>query len=140
MKRVVIIALSFLCAIVCSCKKEPQDLLIGDWEVSITVQYEANIGGGITVEPVDGGTWYYTFGENGRGRMVDATDATRRYNFTYEYDGLFNEVLFRRENESKDSVLEIDVLTKDSFVFRNNNVSAFGILTGVATYNGKRIK
>ena len=143
MKRVIIIVLSFLCAIVCSCKKEPQDLLIGSWEVSISVQYDISIGGANANTTTDGGTWYYTFEEGGHGRMVDVNDVTRRYEYTYQYDDLFNSILLRRENASKDTVLEIDVLTKETFVFHSSDVSTYGsIYTGkaVATYNGKKIK
>ena len=143
MKRVIICLFSLLCIAVCSCKKEPQDLLIGNWEVSISIQYEASIGGTSAHSTADGGTWYYTFEENGHGRMVDVNDITRRYEFTYQYDGLFNSILLRRENTSKDSVLEIDILTKESFVFHSSDVATLGSLytgTSVATYNGKKIK
>ena len=74
--------------------------------------------------------------------IVDVDDMTNRYEFTYLYDNLFNAILLRMENESKDTVIEIDSLTKDSFVFHSTTVISFGGLTttGVSTYKGKRIK
>ena len=142
MKRVIIL-ISVICAFVSSCQKSPQNILVGSWEVSISVQYEATIGGATSTSTVDGGVWYYTFEENGHGRMVDVNDVTVRYEFTYQYDELFNAILLKRSNSQKETVMEVDVLTKNSFVLHSSDTATLGgIASGktVATYRGTKIK
>ena len=143
MKRVIIIVLSFLCAIVCSCKKEPQDLLIGDWEVSISTEYDATVNGTNMNKTIDGGIWYYSFEENGQGRRVMKDDISSRFEFSYQYDRLFNSIICKFEKPASETIMEIEVLTKDSFVFHSESEATLGsiyTLKGISTFVGKRIK
>ena len=139
MKKVIITALSFLCVIVCSCKKEPQDLLLGEWKVLETIEEDVNINGVLNHHTVKQ-NWYYTFGENGRGRIVSVDDSSRRYDITYVYDKGFNSILYTFGNSNGE--WEIIVLTKNRFVFRSESTqSAAGIITLkiVATSEGEKI-
>ena len=139
MKRVIITALSFLSVIVCSCKKEPQDLLLGEWKVLVTIEEELNISGMLS-HHTDKQNWYYTFGENGRGRAVSVDDSSQRYDFTYVYDKGFNSILYTMGKSNGE--WEIIVLTKDRFVFRSESTqSAGGVITlkTVATSEGEKI-
>ena len=139
MKRVIITALSFLCVIVCSCKKEPKDLLLGEWKVLVTIEEEANVSG-VHGHRTEIQNWYYTFGEKGRGRAVSVDDSSQRYDFTYVYDKGFNSILYTMGKSNGE--WEIIVLTKDRFVFRSESTqSAGGIITLkiVATSEGKKI-
>lgn len=144
MKRVVIITLSFLCAIVCSCKKEPQKLLEGVWEVSVEVTYKADIGETTTEKTFDGGVWYYTFYKEGNGKRVKTDDVDDSYQFTYLYHEEDNTIDFITNGIS--SAWVVDVLTNNSFFCHSSNASSSTILglpvsgSIQTTYSGKKVK
>ena len=145
MKKVFILVVSILCVLVCSCSKysSPTNLLIGSWEVAVSIQYEAIIAGSSGTSTLDGGVWYYTFEEDGQGRAIDVNDASIRFVFSYQYDDVMNSILLKKVNEETDTVMEIESLTKDSFILHSEmsaSIGDLGSMTSKATYKGTRIK
>lgn len=107
MRRITLI-LSLLGMLVCSCKKDdPQLLLIGTWEATASVSSHNNPACAQEVKGI-----VFTFGENGKGSfsIADVID------FTYQYIKESNTI---RLQGGLDTILYIDSLKKDSFVFHS---------------------
>lgn len=107
MRRITLI-LSLLGMLVCSCKKDdPQLLLIGTWEATASVSSHNNPASAQEVKGI-----VFTFGENGKGSfsIADVID------FTYQYIKESNMI---RLQGGLDTILYIDSLKKDSFVFHS---------------------
>ena len=144
MKRVIIFVLSILCITISSCKKEPQDLLIGVWEVSVKTTIKATVGGKTAETTVDEGIWYYTFYKEGNGKRVKEDDVDSSSKFTYKYHEEDNTIDY--EINGNPYVWEVDVLTNDTFFFHASSTSS-SIILGVSatsssqsTYSGKKVK
>ena len=137
MKRVVIIALSFLCAIVCSCNKnEPQNLLKGTWEVSVILRWE--------MASFRDGVWHFTFGKGGKGEIVNVKDLDKSFVFKYKYHEGNNTITY--ELNGNPYVWEVDELTNYTFRFHSSNNVTEDLL-GYATrddmeviFDGKKIE
>ena len=114
MKKSIIFVLSLLCIILCSCKKEPKDLLLGTWEVSVTMTTSSSVSAPSTH---DGGVWFFSFDERGRGRMVQSDDTSIKYDFTYKYDKGLNSILYTLSDSNEELEWEVIILTRDRFVF-----------------------
>ena len=108
MKKGIILILSLLGVLVCSCKKDdPQLLLIGTWEATASVSSHNNPASAQEVKGI-----VFTFGEKGKGTftIADVID------FTYQYN---KESKTIRLQGGIDNTLYIDSLKEDSFVFRS---------------------
>ena len=144
MKRVIIFVLSILCITISSCKKEPQELLTGVWEVSVEMTYKAAIGENTTKKTYDGGVWYYTFYKEGNGKRVNTDNVDDSFQFTYLYHEEDNTIDFVTNGVS--SVWEVDVLTNNSFFCHSSSASSSTILglpvsgSIQTTYSGKKVK
>ena len=110
MKKSLILILSLLCLTVCSCQKEdnPQDMLIGTWDVTATITAQ---GGGSQ----ESKGWSITFREDGTGTVVAADPLE----FTYQYISENNTI--RYTMEGIDSIMYVDSLTKDSFIIHTTD-------------------
>ena len=136
MKRINALILSLLCVLLYSCQKDPQDLLVGVWEVSSKTTEE---------NPV----LYYKFEESGLGKiitldtLVDPQDDGFTYVglqdvddlfFTYVYDKEKNTIVFESWEKKRKTSWIVDELTDVSFICHS---SANGAST---TFNGRKMK
>ena len=117
MKRNLILILSLLCLIVCSCQKEnnPQDMLIGTWDVTATITDQSG-------SSQESKGWSFTFREDGTGTVTiaDVLD------FTYQYISENNTIRYSMAG-IVDNTMYVDALTKDSFIFHTTeNAKASG--------------
>ena len=131
MKKGIILILSFLGVLVCSCKKEdPQLLLIGTWETTASVSSHNNPASSQEVKGI-----VFTFGENGKGSYAVA-DVIE---FTYQYIQENNTI---RLQGGIDNTLYIDSLKEDSFVFHSTEPAQPGGTLGPMDwiFYGKKIK
>ena len=132
MKKGIILILSLLGMLVCSCKKEdPQLLLIGTWEATASVSSQNNPASAQEVKGI-----VFTFEENGKGSFSVADDI----DFTYQY---IKENKTIRLQGGIDNTLYIDSLKKDSFVFHSTEPAQLG--SGMLgpmdwVFYGKKIK
>lgn len=130
MKRIVLI-LSLLGMLVCSCKKEdPQVLLTGTWEATASVSSHDNPA---SAQEVKGIVW--TFGEDGKGSfsIADVLD------FSYQYIKEDNTI---RLQGGLHNILYIDSLEKDSFIFHSTEPAQPGGMIGPLdwVFYGRKIK
>ena len=142
MKRIIIVFLSLLLLFVCSCKKQtPDNLLLGTWEVQVSVRGgSAGIAGnGEPVVIID--NWIFTFEEDGHGMIEDAKDSRVSSPFTYQYhekEGIIDYDMNGIRNK-----WIIDKLTRNEFHFHSLDDSSYaGIIADSAgsTFIGKRKK
>ena len=106
-----VLIVSLLGLLVCSCKKEedPQLLLVGTWEATASVSPHGNPAVAQEVTGI-----IFTFEADGKGSfgVGDVLD------FTYQYVKENNTI---RLQGGIDNTLFIDSLTKDSFVFHSTD-------------------
>lgn len=132
MKRRIVLIVSLLGLLVCSCKKEedPQLLLVGTWEASASVSPQGNPAGAQEVTGI-----VFTFEANGKGSfaVADVLD------FTYQYVKENNTI---RLQGGIDNTLYIDSLNKDSFVFHSTEPAQPSGTIGPMdwVFYGKKIK
>lgn len=131
MKNRIVLIVSLLGMLVCSCKKEdPQHLLIGTWEASASVSPQGNPAGALEVKGI-----VFTFEADGTGTfaIADVLD------FTYQYIKESNTIRLQGEI---DNTLYIDSLEKDSFIFHSTEPAQPGGTIGPQdwVFYGKKIK
>ena len=144
MKR--ILSLLAICVLACSCNKnEPQNLLIGTWEVSVKTTLKALLGETTGEKTYDGGVWYYTFYKEGSGKMIKVDDVDKSFKFTYMYHKEDNTIDYVLNGNAY--VWEIDVLTNETFFFHTSASSSPSTILGIpvssssqSTYSGKKIE
>lgn len=146
MKKVCFILL-LLCSIVCSCEKDaPKDLLIGNWEVSMsTIQTSSNpIFGHNGRATTNEYPYYFSFEKNGHGRYVYKESLP--VVFSYKYNSKDNSIEYQVEDEKGiwKNVWFIDMLTEDQLIFHEEYDSERPggtiIIHVSATYKGVRMK
>lgn len=119
MKKITILFLSLLCAIVCSCQKSPQDLLLGTWQVK-RIEYTGSIGGAEahqTMQMEDQNAYYvFTDGGNGMYQQEDYVQS-----FSYLFNEETNTLILTYKNS--ENVLTVETLTKDEFIFHSKALS-----------------
>lgn len=134
-----------ICVFACSCNKnDPQNLLIGTWEVSVKMTLKSALGETTNGRTYDEGVWFYTFYKEGNGKMVKIDDADKSSTFTY---------IYHEEDKTIDYVMngnpfvwEVDVLTNETFFFHSSSTSSSTILgipvsaSSQSTYSGKKVK
>lgn len=144
MKRVIILALAFICLSVCSCEKtnspqnSPQNQLVGGWNVILKTKLYAEVAGETSETTYEDDGWIYTFYENGGGKRVKDSTVS---DFRYQYDKGNNTITFTTDGKSQ--VWSVDVLTEKTFVFNNTATASIGsIATGrsEATLIGKKLE
>ena len=108
MKRLPFIVISLFCLLICSCKKEPQDLLLGSWEVQETVTL--TVGSVSKTQDIEE-IAYYTFEKNGIGRITAGTNVR---DFTYQY--LRENNTIRMILNGSETLWTIDALNNKTFV------------------------
>lgn len=140
MKRIIFISLSFLLLCVCSCQEElPENLLIGTWDVTVTVQIEEHgIAYGSSPETIYD-NWIFTFNKDGSGKIVDSKDSRTSSAFTYLYHQ--EEGIIDYEMNGIPNKWIVDKLTRTEFRFHSDDESAYaGIVADPAgsTFIGKR--
>ena len=136
MKKIIIL-LSLLCAIVCSCQKSPQDLLLGTWQI-MKIERTGSIGGveaHETTEMEDQNA-FFIFSDGGNG-MYQQKDNVQTFSY------LFNEetttIILTYKNSDRESVCSVETLTKDEFVFRTT--STLGSIANLsALYFCRKVK
>ena len=146
MKKVFALVLALLTVLMFTAcnKNEPQNLLIGTWEVSVKTTLKAAVGENTSEKTYDEGVWYYTFYKEGNGRMVKVDDVDKSSTFTYMYHEEDNTIDY--VSNEKPFVWEIDVLTKDTFLYHTSSASSSTILgvpvsgSSQTTYSGKKKK
>ena len=114
MKKIAILLCSILCVIVCSCEKasqEPQDLLIGTWQVTKIVYSASVINAQKTVDMEDQNT-FYVFAEGGTGKRWSGNNVQ---DFTYVFNEETNSVFVTQKGN--ESVWKVEVLTVDQLVY-----------------------
>ena len=119
MKKKIVLIVSLLGLLVCSCKKEdPQHLLVGTWEATASVSPQGNPAGALEVKGI-----VFTFEADGKGSfaIADVLD------FTYQYIKENNTI---RLQGGIDNTLYIDSLNKDSFVFHSTEPAQPGGMIG----------
>ncbi len=125
-------------------KNEPQDLLVGTWEVSVKTTLKGTVGDTAAERDYDEGVWYYTFNKGGSGKMVKVDEVEESSQFTYMYHEENNSIAY--ELNGKHSVWEVDVLTNETFLFHtfssaSNTIAGIPVSTSSqSTYSGKKIK
>ena len=90
MRKILFVILSLLCLVVCSCNKEPQDLLTGTWDVSAKIISMSHLINGEDFDP----EYCYVFERDGSGRRTRENMVTP---FTYQYDGESQSIRFEME-------------------------------------------
>lgn len=134
MKKI-LFALGVLCAIVCSCEKEPQELLIGRWEVTYTYTTTWSMTDKTASTSLDYGIW--VFNDNGRVMRI-FEDSVIEY--TYSVDKASKTIYFNGVDKNSDYIAKMEIvsLTKNSFVFRDqSNLITVDV---TLTVNGKRVE
>lgn len=136
MKRIII--LSILVLLVCSCEITPRDILLGSWEITVTMYSQASIGD-ITI---DGGSqiynYIYTFEENGKCRVINI-EYHSVSEYTYFYNDLTKLMYFtNNERDSYEMIWTIDELTKNRIVahLEKEDNSSFYSAKTLMTING----
>ena len=117
MKKIAIILFS-LCLCVCSCKKAPQELLIGTWKVNkaIFTISAAEDSSEIIQEPEE---MYYLFAKGGSGKYWSKdTEKETTYTFKEETNSLFI------TGSPWGSDWTINVLTKDELIFHTSFITS----------------
>ena len=139
MKKYMLYVFSLICVLVCSCRKdEPQELLIGTWEVSqttILMIADETDDNKVGSNEIDSG--YYTFEESGVGRIT-LEDIVKE--FTYQY--LIEDSTIQFLLDEKLFIWSVTALTKTTFEFRRIvETDVFGIMTVRQEYvlNGKKL-
>jgi len=146
MKKVFALLLALLAVLMLTAcnKNEPQNRLIGTWEVSVKTTLKATLGETTGEKTYDEGVWYYTFYKEGSGRMVKVDDVDNSSTFTYMYHKEDNTIDY--VSNEKSFVWEIDVLTNDTFFFHTSSTSVSSILglpvssSSQSTFSGKKVK
>ncbi len=120
MKKIIFL-LSLLCAIVCSCQKSPQNLLLGTWHV-MRIEYTGSIGGvdGHQTTQMEDQNAYYVFTDGGNG-MYQQQDNVQR--FSYLFNEETNTIVLTYKNSESESVWTVETLTKDEFIFHSKALS-----------------
>ena len=132
MKKGIILILSLVGILVCSCKKEPdpQLLFIGTWKATATVTPHNESAVAQEVKGI-----VFTFGENGKGSFAMADVIEFSYQFIKENNTI-------RLRGGIDNTLYIDSLKEDSFVFHSSEPAQAGGKLGPMdwTFYGTKIK
>ena len=128
MKKIVVVSLFLLCAMLSSCEKaeSPEKTLIGTWDMTLSLTYylldsfcvSKSIGS-------DGNTYdliYYTFDSSGNG-IIYYSDTDIQQNFTYVYDNSKGAIQIVYEKGAYLGAIKtqsvswiIDELTKDTLI------------------------
>ena len=140
-KSIITITLALLCTIICSCEKEPQDLLIGRWEVKETIEIENDS----DLSLVDSFVEYWTFEKNGIGKSQwESGSEMREQDFKYKYDKESDSIIIIQQHEDviAEKAMEIVELTKKSFALRYRGTLTLldVVIQSTETYEGKRIE
>ena len=112
MKRLSVLILSLLCATLCSCQKaDPQDLLIGTWEVSYKYTYTY----GNVAETIEN-SFICAFEKGGEGKIIDSSPSTELHDmddwyFTYIYNKEKNTIDFKSWSGKDNFSWIVDSLT-----------------------------
>ena len=135
MKIINTLILSFLCVLLNSCQKSPQDLLVGIWEVSFKTTQTAGNSDTTRDNPI----LYYKFEASGEGRIIspEATPIISDMDdwfFTYTYDIKKSTIEFESWAKKEKSSWIVDKLTDVSFICHS---SANGSST---SFNGRKMK
>ena len=130
MKKGIIIVLSLICVFVCSCKKEPQDLLIGTWQLVKTERTAEWVGNPTskTYEPLT--ETFMVFNGDGTGRTF-TKDNNR--SFSYVFNDASSSLILMFENGG--TTCSVEELTKNSLVLLSTNNTT--LLGAAATFTEK---
>ena len=138
MRIIRVIILSLFCFLLCSCQKDPQDLLTGTWEVTWKSTY-INGNAATTINS----SFYCVFEENGEGMFTSSlkTSAEHQvdvvsspYYLTYFYDKENSTIVFEHISGQDKFSWIVDNLTSSSFTCHtSSDISS-------TTYYGKKMK
>ncbi len=132
MKKAVIIILSLICLIVCSCEKTlHQRQLVGSWAVTKKTTTSGSLEGENTV---DG--FVYTFDKEGHGTIV-RNDRVSSFSYQCKTDSL----TIVLDGETTPEAYRIDVLTEKTFVVSNTYAVAIlgKVFSQYTTLTGKKL-
>ena len=139
MKRTSILILTLLCVLFCvlfsSCKKAPQNLWAGTWEVSS----ETTVTSGGTETTVTNPVQYYLFEEWGEGKIIELETSTELHEiddvfFTYVYDKEKSTIVFETWMKKEMSSWTVDKLTDVSFTCHSSSEGSY------TKYSGRKLK
>lgn len=137
MKRIIIICISLLGLIVCSCQKISigrERYLIGTWDVTVT----AHIYGTFLGQDIDNtgelAPLLITFEEDGYGRVTEKKNKRNSYEITYKYREMKGIIEYSVNGE--DRIWIVDRLTRDHFVFHTSEDQS--TITSEVIYEGRK--
>ena len=135
MKKIGILILSLLCVLCISCKKAPQNPLVGTWEVSS----ETTVTSGGTETTVTNPVQYYQFEEWGEGKIIELETSTELHEiddvfFTYVYDKEKSTIVFETWMKKEKSSWAVDRMTDVSFTCHSSSEGSY------TKYSGKKLK
>ena len=135
MKRTKALILSLLCVLLYSCQKDPQNLLVGTWEVSSKTTNTT----GSTETTVENPVQYYKFEEWGEGKIIPIETSTELQDiddwfFTYVYDKEKQTIVFETWTKKEKSSWIVDKLTDASFTCHSSSNGSY------TTFNGRKMK
>jgi hypothetical protein len=133
MRRFGILISLLLCVFLPSCQKDPQDLLIGVWEISSKTIDTTGSSEATVEHPVQ----YYKFEEHGEGKILSFETSTELQDlddwfFTYVYDKAKSTLVFESWVKKEKTTWIVDELT-DKVLTCHSLTN--GLLT---TFNGKK--
>lgn len=140
MKRILIICISLLGLIVCSCQKigiGREHYLIGTWDVVVTGHISGTFAGSEIDNTGNLKSLLITFYEDGKGKMVDKKNKRNSSEFTYKYREIKG--IIEYTVNGKDQTWTVDKLTRDYFLFHSTeSTAAMGTITAEVTYEGRK--
>lgn len=135
MKRFGILISLLLCVSLLSCQKDPQNLLIGVWEISSKTIDTT----GSSETSVENPVRFFKFEEHGEGKILSFETSTELQDpddwyFTYVYDKAKSTLVFESWVKKEKTTWIVDELTKDVLTCHSLDN---GLLT---TFRGKKME